>query len=299
MRPMPALIISGSLLLAPLAALLAQQDDAFKPALAAGAAAVASPASGDPRTQGQAVPDVDLFSCFGYPSAPEAVQLPEERGVKGPADVVFSLKLDTIKNAYLRPSLGFVTGSGTRVYVSGTKATNCPDGGTSCKDSDKFFLVLTTARGDSYFIRAMDIVNWGIFMSGSRTVTIDGENYVAKVYANASAPADSRLEIKGPRGVALSATLKQIGDAVAAKGVDVRLGSAYKLAYGNEIVQGPRGGSFTSKMLVLLIPYPVVDASTYYIFGASEIKPSGTAFPSFHAGYGFKLDKGVLAIYKL
>jgi hypothetical protein len=296
---MPSLIISGSLLLAPLAALSAQQDGSFRPDPASGAAAAASPAPSAPEAEGRAAPDVDLFGCFGYPSAPEAVQLPEERGVRGPADVVFTLKLDTIKNAYLRPSLGFVTGSGTRVYVSGTKAANCPAGGTSCKDNDKFFLVLTTARGDSYFIRAMDIVNWGIFMSGSRTVTIDGENYVAKVYANASAPADSRLEIKGPRGVALSATLRQIGDAVAAKGVDVTLDRAYKLAYGNEIVQGPQGGSFTSRMLVLLIPYPVVDASTYYIFGASEIKPSGTAFPSFHSGYGFKLDNGVLSIYRL
>ncbi|MDA8130770.1 MAG: hypothetical protein M0011_04610, partial [Elusimicrobia bacterium] len=164
---------------------------------------------------------------------------------------------------------------------------------------EKFFLVLTTERNESYFVRAMEILNWGIFMSGSKTVSIDGENYVVKVYANASDPANSKLEIKGPRGVALSSSLKAVGDAVAEKGVDVKLGKSYKLAYGNEIVQGGQGARFTAKMLLLMIPFPVVDASSYYIFNASDIRPSGVTFPSFEKGFGFMLDGAKFSVYRL
>lgn len=245
-------------------------------------------------------PDLDLFRYFGYGAQPKASELFMEKGMKGlEKESVLSIKLDTIRNAYLKPAITFATGAGTKVHISGTKASNCPDGGNDCADKEKFFLVLTTDRNESYFVRAMDIVNWGIFMSGSKTVTIDGEKYVVKVYANASTPENSRLEVKGPRGVALNATLKQIGDGVAAKGVDVKLGKAYKLAYGNEIVQGPQGAKFTQKMLVLMIPFPVVDANSYYIFNASDIKPSGVSFPSFERGFGFRLEGGVLDIYRL
>ncbi len=244
------------------------------------------------------MPDIDLFRYFGYAEAPKGEAV-VPTGLKGVADVVFSVELGPLKNVYLKPATFFTTGAGTKVHISGTKAANCPDGGNSCADKEKFFLVLTTAKGESFFVRAMDIINWGIFMSGSKTVTIDGEKYVVKVFANASTPENSKLEIKGPRGVAFSKDLKAIGDAVAARGVDVRLAKNYKLAYGNEIVQGPQGARFTERMLVLLIPFPVVDASSYYIFNASEIKPAGVTFPSFESGYGFKLLNGKLDIYRI
>ena len=51
---------------------------------------------------------------------------------QGLADVVFSTELAPLKNAYLKPSVSFTTGAGTKVFVSGTKAANCPDGGNSC-----------------------------------------------------------------------------------------------------------------------------------------------------------------------
>ena len=248
---------------------------------------------------GQA-PDVDLFRYFGYGQELKAVELEQaNKSFKGVADVIVSVDLASIKNAYLKPNITFTTGAGTKVHVSGTKAANCPNGGNSCADKEKFFLVLTTDKGQSFFVRAMEIVNAGIFASGSKTVTIDNERYVVKVLAKISAPENSKLEIKGPRGVALTATLKQIGDAVAAKGVSVQLSKTYKLAYGNEIVQGPQGARFTDKMLVLMIPFPVVDASTYYIFDASDIKPAGAAFPSFEKGYGFKLQNGKLDVYRI
>jgi len=256
---------------------------------------VSAPAAGE----GQAPQDLDLFRYFGYGVSPEASDLGSEKGLKGLNDVVFSINLDTVKNAYLLPNVAFTTGKGTKVHVSGSKASNCPNGGNSCDDKDKFFLVLTTSRNESYFVRGTEIINWGIFMSGSKTVVIDGEKFVVKIKANASTPENSMLEIKGPRGTALNVTLKSVGDGVAAKGVDVKLGKNYKLAYGNEIVQGPQGARFTDKTLVLLIPFPVVDATSYFIFKTEDIKPSGVTFPSFEKGYGFKLNTGKLDIYKL
>lgn len=259
--------------------------------------AVSAPASAAVPAAQPAAPD--FFSYFGYAERPRAQELFMERSNKGVQDTVFSIDLNTVKNAYLKPAAGFKTSAGTQVFVSASKASNCPDGGNSCADKEKFFLVLTTARNESYFVRAMDIINWGIFMSGSKTVTIDGEKFVVKIKANASTPADSTLEIKGPRGVAMNASLKSVGDAVAAKGVDVTLSRQYKLAYGNEIVQGPQGAKFTDKMLVLLIPFPVVDATSYYIFQAGDIKPSGVTFPSFEKGFGFTLNGSQLGVYRL
>jgi hypothetical protein len=253
-----------------------------------------------PAASKKSAPDIDLFRYFGYAKKPAAAALPPSRFNKGAGrGPVASIDLEPIRNVYLKPDVSFVTGAGTKVFVSGTKASNCPDGGNSCKDKDKFFLVLTTDKNDSFFVHAVDIINWGIFMSGSKTVTIDNEKYVVKVLANASTPELSKLEIKGPRGVALGVTLKQVGDAVAAKGVDVALSKPYKLAYGNEIVQGPQGAKFTAKMLVLMIPFPVVDASSYFILNAADIKPAGITFPEFESGYGFSLNNGKLGIYKI
>jgi hypothetical protein len=266
-----------------------------------GTQGVAAPEVPAPAAAKKAVPpDIDLFRYFGYAKKPAAVALPPSRFNKGAGRaVVATIDLEPIRNAYLKPDVSFNTGAGTKVYVSGTKASNCPDGGNSCKDKEKFFLVFTTDKNQSFFVRAMEILNWGIFMSGSKTVTIDGEKYVAKVYANASTPEQSKLEVKGPNGVALSVTLKQVGDAVAAKGVDITLSKPYKLAYGNEIVQGPQGANFTAKMLVLMIPFPVVDASSYFILNAADIKPAGISFPEFESGYGFSLNAGKLGIYKI
>lgn len=247
----------------------------------------------------ETAPDLDLFSYFGYGETPRAAELGATKGFKGVNDTVFSIDLATVRNAYLKPNVTFTTGKGTKVHVSGSKASNCPNGGNSCADKEKFFLVLTTSRNESFFVRGMDIINWGIFMSGSKTVTIDGEKFVVKIKANASTPENSTLEIKGPRGTALNVSLKSVGDGVAAKGVDVKLAKNYKLAYGNEIVQGPQGARFSDKMLVLLIPFPVVDATSYYIFKTDDIKPAGVTFPSFEKGYGFKLNGTNLGIYRL
>lgn len=261
------------------------------------------PAASDPGDIGD-IPDI-----FGYfealkPAEPAARELPAfdkaATAINGPVGkVLYRVELGKVKNAYLRTAKTFRTSRGTTVHVSGSKASNCPDGGNRCKDKEKFFLVLTTDKGESFFARAMDIVNWGIFMSGSRTFNIDGENYTVKVKANASTPENSVLEVKGPKGTALKASLKDLGDAVAEKGTDVRLSKNYKLAYGNEIVQGPQGARFTQKMLVLMIPFPVEDASSYFILAADDIKPSGVMFPELERGHGFRMNGGALEIFRL
>lgn len=251
----------------------------------------------------------DMPDIFGYfetlkAAEPAARELPGfDKGataLNGPAgEVLYRVELAGVKNAYLRTAKTFRTSRGTTVHVSGSKASNCPDGGNGCKDKEKFFLVLTTDKGESFFARAMDIVNWGIFMSGSKTFNIDGERFTVKVKASASEPENSMLEVKGPRGVVLKASLKELGDAVAEKGVDVRLSRNYKLAYGNEIVQGPQGARFTQKMLVLMIPFPVEDASSYFILEAGDIKPSGVMFPELERGHGFRMNGGSLEIFRL
>ena len=136
-------------------------------------------------------------------------------------------------------------------------------------------------------------------MSGSKTVVIDGEKYTVKVYANASEPEKSRLEIKGPSGIVINSTLDKLGEALSAKGIDLRLGKNYKLAYGYEIVQTGNGNArFTENKLLLFLPFPVKDASNYYIIKASDIKPEGTSFPSMESDYIFKIKNEILEIYK-
>jgi antitoxin component HigA of HigAB toxin-antitoxin module len=212
---------------------------------------------------------------------------------------VASIDLEPIKNVYLKSDVSFTTGAGTKVHLTSYVASNCPDGGTSCATKDKIFLVLTTDRNENYFVRAIEIVNWGIFMHGSKTVAIDGEKYVLKAYANVSAPDNSKIEIKGPRGVALISSLQQVADAQARKGTEVNLSKTYKLLYGSEILQGPQGVRFGPSMQVVLIQFPVTDKSDTKIFNVSELTPSGVSFPSFESGYSFRLENGILGIYKL
>ncbi|HNT98216.1 MAG TPA: hypothetical protein PKK31_08135 [Elusimicrobiales bacterium] len=310
MKTLPAAVFALAVLCGPAAASgfeteLKQAEDNFAEVRIAEGIGVPVPVPSAAMPEGAAgMPDI-----FGYfealaPSEPEARELGGlEKGATAltrPAgEVLYSVDLPKVRNAYLRTSRTFRTSRGTTVHVSGSKASNCPDGGNGCKDKEKFFLVLTTDKGESFFARAMDIVNWGIFMSGSKTFNIDGEKYTVKVKANASTPENSMLEVKGPKGVVLNASLKDLGDAVAAKGVDVRLSKSYKLAYGNEIVQGPQGARFTQKMLVLMIPFPVEDATNYFILEAADIKPAGVMFPELDRGHGFRINGGTLEIFRL
>ncbi|MBU2572927.1 MAG: hypothetical protein KKH28_02475 [Elusimicrobia bacterium] len=214
--------------------------------------------------------------------------------------VVYSVKLEPIRNAFLYSGMTFKTSRGAAVHLSGHKASNCPDGGNSCSEKDKFFMVLTTQRGESYFIRGMEIVNYGIFMRGSKTVVIDGEKFTAKVYASLRDPASSKIEITCGGRKALVVTAQQLGEAIAEKGVDVKLERGYKLAYGNELVQGKGFAKFTDKKLVLLMPFPLAEgAVSYFLLDSAEIKPSGVSYPEMDARYGFRIINGTLEIFEL
>lgn len=209
---------------------------------------------------------------------------------------LYSINLKDIKNQYLKPELGFKTSQGTFVHISGTKATNCPDGAKNCKDKEKFFLVLTTSGGKSYFARVMDIINATIFVRGSKDFIIDGEKFTVRVLARLTSPENSIIEVKRGKTEMFRSSLPKMGEALAKKGLDISLGRKYKLAYGNEIVQVKEGTRFTDNMLVLLIPFPVSGAD-YFLLNASEMaKPAGVSYPGIEAGYIFKVDGGILEI---
>ncbi len=262
------------------------------------AEAVAVPAAPAPAAVNPVVVP-DIFGCLGYGKSARAEVIYGEKGLKAAlAAPITSINLEEIKGAYLRTAVNFTTGAGTKVSVSSYKASNCPDGGSSCATKDKIFLVLTTDKGASYFVKGIDIVNFGIFMHGSKTVAIDGENYVLKAYANVSSPDNSKLEIKGPRGTVVNSSLIQVADAQARRGVDVALSKPYKLLYGNEILQGPQGVRFGPGLQVVLAQYPVTDKSDTQIFNISEVNPAGVSFP-FESGYSFKLEGGFIGIYKI
>ncbi|MCX5786499.1 MAG: hypothetical protein NTX59_12515 [Elusimicrobia bacterium] len=236
-------------------------------------------------------------------SAPRAV--PEVSGVNEPASVLkeaalYTIELGKVKNQYLMPAFGFKTSKGAFVHISGTKATNCPDGGNSCDEKEKFFLTLTPDNGQTQFARVMDIINVFLLYSGSRDLTIDGETFTVLVDAVVSHPEKSIIEVKKGSSKIFAGTLGQMGSAIADKGVDVNLSRAYKLAYGNELTQVKGGAAFTGKMLILMMPFPVVDASNYYIFSAADMmSPGGVSYPSMEAGYKFRISGGMLEISRL
>ena len=238
--------------------------------------------------------DFDLQGIFGRPRR----IFPVARQQRGGA-ALYSVTLAPLSNIYLKPDAFFTTGKGTRVYVSGNEAANCPDGGNTCKNREKSFVILSTDKNETFFVRGMEIAVLQPIYNGSKTVVIDGEKYTLRLYANTSVPGNSKLEVKGPAGIAFACTMQKLGDTVALKGVDIALAKNYKLAYGNEVVQGPGGARFTAKMLVYMIMYPVEGNLNYFIFNPEELTPGGSSFPSFEPDYGFRLDGGALEIYKL
>ncbi|MFA6434572.1 MAG: hypothetical protein WCW52_07750 [Elusimicrobiales bacterium] len=212
--------------------------------------------------------------------------------------VLYSVPLNPLANLYLKPDTAFTTGKGTKVYVSGNEAVNCPDGGSACKGREKSFVILTTDKGATFFVRGMEIAYLPPLYNGSKAVVIDGGKYTLRLYVDTSVPGNSRLDIKGPSGLAFTGSLQKLGDAAAMKGVDAALSKTYKLAYGNELKQGPGGAGFTETMLVYMIAYPVNGSINYFAFNPQELAPGGSSFPSFEPAYGFRLNAGALEIYK-
>ena len=209
--------------------------------------------------------------------------------------VVYSFKLSSILNNYIDSGLSFRTPRGVNVKFSGYTAANCPDGGQSCADKERFFLILSADNKENHFIKATEVVN-AFLMSGSKTVTIGGDNLVVKIYAVLSDIPSSRIEITCGGAKVFSATLKQLGDAVAIKGADIRLGKPYKLAYGNELLQGKNGARFSEKLVIVMSP---VGVPGFYFLNRADIKASGVTYPEMETSFGFKITGDLLEIFRL
>lgn len=209
---------------------------------------------------------------------------------------LYRIELEAIKNAYLKSGVTFTTGRGTKVHVGATAAAG-PHGHQHSFDKERVFLTLTTDRGEHFFLRGMEIINWGFVYRGTGTVVIDGEKYEIKAHAHLPAPKSSRLVVKGPSGVVLEATLQQLIEALAAKGVAVKLSKSYKLIYGNELARGKHGAAFTPDMMLALLPFPEGEHARAFTCRASDIGPAAAAFHSFEKGFRFRLHNGVLEIY--
>lgn len=210
---------------------------------------------------------------------------------------LYRIDLEAIKNAYLKSGVTFTTGRGTKVHVGATAAAG-PHGHQHSFDKERVFLALTTDRGEHFFLRGMEIINWGFLYRGTGTVVIDGEKYEIKAHAHLPAPKSSRLVVKGPSGVVLEATLHQLIEALAARGADVKLSRSYKLIYGNELARAEHGAVFTSEMMLALLPFPEGEHARPFTCRASDIKPAAAALQSFENEFLFRLAKGTLEIFR-
>ena len=220
--------------------------------------------------------------------------------VSGIGQILYTLKIEKMLNAFLYSDLIFKTSGGATVHLSGNKSSNCPGGSAKCDDNEKVFIILTTDGGESSFIRVMDVVNYGIFMSGSKTVTIDGQQFTVKVHADASSPEKSMIEVKSGDKKVIESTLLNMSSMAARKGVEVRLGRAYRLLYSSELAAvGKKDAKFTAKKQVVLMPYPVDANANYYLLYTSEITPDGVVYPELDRNFGFKLENGALDIFRV
>jgi hypothetical protein len=243
--------------------------------------------------------DINIFEYFdrklGTEKKPKALGLfPNKSANK--ETILYSFNLSKILNKIFKTSVSFKTTKGTVVYVSGTKAMNCPDGGNNCKDSEKYFVVLTTDKGAQYLVRGKDIANVFIVMSGSKKVIIDGDEYIVKLKVKVSSPEKSVLEIKRGSKKVVNATLETLGNAIAKKSETVKLSKEFKLACGYELIQSKNGAKFTKNLIVGLVTNP---PDAYFVLKASEITKAGVVYPEIDNNIGFRINADILEIYRI
>lgn len=243
--------------------------------------------------------EINIFEYFdrklGTEKTPKAMGLFPSKN-KGAEMILYSFNLSKILNKIFKTSVSFKTTKGTVVYVSGTKASNCPDGGNNCKDREKYFVVLTTDKGAQYLIRGEEIANIFLIMSGSKKINIDGEIYVIKLKVKLSSPENSVLEIKRGSRKVLNATLETLGNAIAEKSETVKLSREYKLACAYELIQGKKGSRFTDKLIIGLVSIP---PDAYFVLKASEISGNGVVYPEIDNNIGFRINGDILEIYRI
>ncbi len=271
--------------------------------LKAGSAAVPAPSPAADANAAQAAKMEKFYKYLGG-----IIRTPKYKPLRGDGDksataiapgrlgpVAYSFKLNSLLNAHKDSGLSFRTPHGTDVKFSAYTAANCPDGGQSCADKERFFLLLYVGAKETYFIRANDIVN-AMFMSGSRAVSIGGDELTVKLHAVLSDIPSSKVEITCGGAKVFVVTLKQLGDAIGAKGADLKLGKTYKMAYGNELLQGKSGARFSDKLVIILSP---VGVPGFHFLNHADITAAGVAYPEIEPDFGFRIAGNTLEILKL
>lgn len=262
----------------------------------------------------QGILDVEIFKYFDdilkNPVYPREIDPGWTKSFKATQDVVYSINLEEIKNSHLKTRITFKTSRGTTVHVSGTRASNCSDGTNTCADSDKYFVVLLTDRGETFFVKGEKIANFSIFLRGKQSVLIDGEKFTLRIYVKPSSPKDSTLQIDGSLGTVLNATLEQIGNALMDAGTKIKLSKEYLMGYSNEVLQDRNGNAkFTDKMIFGFFPLPIptsiseINDYKCYIILESQNSESGSHFPEMDKNFGFRkvreINRSILEIYRL
>ncbi len=237
----------------------------------------------------------ELDMLFGRQEVPHEYYTYKSASILEP---IYIFDLNAIKDKYLyNTPITFKTSKDTTVYVSLSKAANCPNGSSSCNEGDKFLLTFT-ANSTTQFIKIRDIVNFSIFMSGSKKIYIDGDEYVAKVYANVSDVNLSRIEVKGPKGVVVDKKLRDLIGIVKNFGYEMKLSQKnYVVVYGRK-VECISSCRFSSSNMAFIFEFPPNRDSSYYSIDESVYNGKNIYFESIGRNIFFNLSKGVLKIFK-
>ncbi|MGC8867435.1 MAG: hypothetical protein ACP5PA_04395 [Elusimicrobiales bacterium] len=235
-----------------------------------------------------------LDMLFGRPEKP--IEYYGYKSISSP-QILYTFDLNLIKDKYLYTNLTFKTSKNTTVYLSITKASNCPDGSSRCDEMDKFLLTFT-ANSTTQFVRIKDIINLSIIMSGSKEIYIDGDEYIAKVYANMSNPYSSRIVVKGPQGVVVDKKLSDVIGMVDSIGYEMTLSSKkYRVVYGRK-VKCSSLCRFLSSNMAFIFELPISSDSSYYSIDESIYNNRDIFFKSIGRNIFFNLSDGILKVFK-
>jgi hypothetical protein len=139
----------------------------------------------------------------------------------------------------------------------------------------------------------MDLTN------GDVTVDIDGDKFTVSLSLSLFNPPSSKVSVTRGNSKVVNTTLIKLSEKAALKGMDLKLGAAYKLAYGNELVQGKGGAVFTDARQVFLMPFPIDENMSNHILNTSDMPSPGAVYRDLEPGFGFRVTDGVLEIFQL
>jgi hypothetical protein len=213
-----------------------------------------------------------------------------------PDPVVERVDLKALRDSYMNTSVTFRTSAGDVVHLAVVKTTKCAEG-QKCDEMDRYFLVLHSERGETFFIKAKKIANVG-FLGGKEEVSFagDAEKYAVKLHFNIASPEASRLEIAKRGNSVIDVSVAQLEAAVAATARIIRLSRNYQLFYGQELCQASSDTCARGKDMFLLMPDP---GDVVYSLDPSSMGSRGVSYPTIEKGFGFRIINEVLEIYRL